>query len=175
MIKKLITASLFVASVSFAAPKVHQLADSKENAITWTAVGNPGFLRINGEGGKAAGELMIDGDYVSGTISAPLDMFTTGMGLRDRHMKEKYLDVKGHPEALLKLEKMRIAPSFSFKGDLTIKGTTKPIEGQGTYENGKVACDFKVNLDDYPEVGVPSWLGVTMAREVDVNVKFSIP
>ena len=150
----------------------------------FVATGSPGFLRITGEGGKVSGLSTVsqDGTRVSGDFAVDLTALVTGISLRDKHMKEKYLETQFHPKALLKLSDVAIPAigespgEVSFKGDLTLKGVTRPVSGRGSLRrvDGKllVAAEFPVTISEYP-IGVPSWLGVTVAETVHISVEFT--
>jgi polyisoprenoid-binding protein YceI len=163
MIKALIIAAALTNGHAIIAKTVTGTAD-------WTAVGNPGFLRITGEGGTVTGEATEAGGKVSGTFKVKLADYTTGMGLRDSHMKDKYLEVAKYPEAVLVLDPVIAGPSFVWGGKLTLKGVTKPVTGKASYTGGKLKAFFTVNIKDFPSIGVPSHLGVTVANTVDVEV-----
>lgn len=141
--------------------------------VTWQATGKPGFLKIDGEGGKVTGTLNVDGDMVTGTLEVALKDFVTGIELRDEHMRDRYLQVATYPTARLVVTPTKLGSATSINGVLTIKGTSKPAVGacavkevSGAYE---ASCNLSVKLSDYP-VGVPSHLGVTVAELVDVAV-----
>ena len=145
------------------------------NSVTWTAVGFPGFLRINGTGGKVSGELKSDGNKVYGRLEVALTSFVTGIKSRDKHMHDKYLDTKKYRVAVLDLAEYKIGGE-EFSGTLTIKGEKKPVKGKIDLKCGVTSCagtaKFVVKITDYPAIGVPSYLGVTVAEKVDVEVTF---
>lgn len=152
----------------------YQIKKGPGNKVEWTAVGNPGFLRITGENGYVEGVAHDDGTHAWGEFKVALADFDTGMGLRNRHMKEKYLEVEKHPHAILKLNKVRHGASFPWEGVLTLKGESHPVKGKGEYSGDKVKAEFTVDISKYPSIGVPSWLGVTMAEEVNVSLEFPL-
>lgn len=131
--------------------------------VSWQAVGSPGFIKIDGQGGKAECQLDAQG---LGECSCALDAFKTGIDLRDHHMREKYLQTDKWPKASLKIAS---AAAGAFAGDLTLKGKTHPVKGAYELKDGAVEATFQVALDDY-DVGVPSYLGVTVAKGVTVKV-----
>jgi polyisoprenoid-binding protein YceI len=147
---------------------------SSDNKITWTAVGNPGFLRINGKAGWVEGTAVDTGGMLSGDFSVILDSFDTGMNLRNEHMRDKYLETKKYPKATFKLDSFKMSDTpTAFSGDLTLKGATKKINGKMSVKSKKVMATFMVNLGDFP-IGVPSWKEISMAKEVEVTVEFPL-
>ena len=141
------------------------------NKVTWVAIGTPGFLRINGEGGAAEGQLNADAGKVSGALEVALDDYKTGIALRDEHMKKKYLETSKYPKAKLVFKEQPYKEGEgNLIGELTIKDTTKPVKVFFNVSGKKVHATLKVNLKDYPSVGVPCHLGITVADEVEVRV-----
>lgn len=123
-----------------------------------------------------------DGKVVS--VSCPLDTLHTGIGLRDRHMKEKYLEVEKFPRAELHVDRSTLAfPATGNKSDrdaagqLTLHGKTKVVRfhytAQREGEGFTVSAKFRVNMKDYG-IEVPSYLGVTVKPDVDVSVQFHV-
>jgi len=164
-----VLAGLFIAASIAAAAEQKAHAD-----VTWHATGTPGFIQIDGDGGKATGVVTVDGDVVSGSFACQLDDFTTGIALRDRHMREKYLETGKHPVAVITIDPVDLGKGTRWTGKLTLKGVTKPIAGDATRAGPKAfAASFDVNLDDFP-VGVPSYLGVTVAKTVHVAVRGTV-
>ena len=150
--------------------------DVVEGDVSWVATGTPGFLHINGTGGRLTGHAdQAAGGKVTGLFTVAVVDFTTGMGLRDKHMREKYLEVGTYPKALLTIDAWTptVADS-SFTGTLTLKGQAKPVSGQASYADGKLRAAFTVMLNNYPLVGVPSWAGITVAHDVQVTVEATV-
>ena len=58
-----------------------------DSSAEFLAVGRPSMIKINGTGGKVQGKFALDGAKSIGEITLDLRDFTTGMQLRDKHMK----------------------------------------------------------------------------------------
>lgn len=152
------------------------------SSVEFSAVGKPGFLRINGHGAKVSGRTTLSGDSLEGTFTVKLDEFTTGIDLRDEHMKTKYLETAKYPHAVLSLvvpaAKLATAGDVSFKGKLTLHGVEKDISGTATLtpssDQKTVATDaqFQIKLSEF-KIDIPSYLGITVAEDVDVHVQFT--
>src|SRR5579863_2237042 len=71
------------------------------------ATGKPGFIKIDGLGKGLTGRLALTGNEVSGQATFPLATLDTGVGLRDKHMKDEYLEVQKFPEAKLVVAKVK--------------------------------------------------------------------
>ncbi len=111
---------------------------------------------------------------ISGEFKVDADTFDTALPLRDEHMKNKYLETQKYKYATFKLKPLRYAPgrAVPFEGDLTIKNETAPVKGMATVGSGKVVAKFTVDTLKYPSIGVPDYMGIKMANEVDVTVEF---
>jgi polyisoprenoid-binding protein YceI len=147
------------------------------------SVGKPSFIKIRGKCEPAKGELQIDGKKAGGVFEFQVATLDTGIDLRNEHMREKYLQVREYPTAKLEIKDLRLNDEFSlahpkiseqpFEGSLTLHGVTKPVRGKFTVgENRGVAADFKIKLSDF-NVEIPKYLGVTVADEVNVEVKIA--
>jgi len=165
---------LFAAPTVFAAPlKISGCA------VTFIAKGKPGFLTINGTGADCSGNLESDGKNITGEITSPMSKFGSGIAMRDEHMKDKYMEVKKFPDAVLKLTKfesnLTAGDKKDFKGILKFHGQEKEVEGTATAKivNGKgtVEADYSISLKDFG-IDVPTYAGVTVSDKVDINTKF---
>lgn len=154
--------------------------------VEFTAVGWPSALTIRGKGDGLEGRLAVEGAFVSGTLTFDLTGLTTGIGLRDRHMKEKYLEVARHPRAALALERVSVAPlpagdrvgpiRVPWQGMLTLHGVTQRVSGEARIARAgnavKIVAEFAVDISAFG-IEVPSYMGITVAEKVEVKVSFS--
>ena len=109
------------------------------------------------------------------TFSADADSIDTNQEQRDGHLKSPdFLDTAAHPKMTFVSTSMvkTSGNNFSLKGDLTIKGTTHPVElsaeygGSAADSYGNYRSGFEVtgtiNRKDY---GL-TWSGVTEAGNI---------
>jgi len=137
----------------------------------------PGGLRIEGTG---EGVVVDDrGDEI--VIVVPINAMSTGISLRDKHMKEKYLETGKFPNAELHVKRESIqalaggANSGTVNGTLRLHGKERAVtpsysatkSGDGFFVNGKMDIDMR-------EFGieVPSYLGMTVKPNVGISVAF---
>lgn len=159
--------------------------DPSKGSIEFIALGRPNMLRINGKASGAEGQFVWKGDLVSGEAKFKLEGLDTGIALRTRHMKEKYLEVATYPEARLVLTEFRVPAGFSsgkkvedvpFQGKLTLHGKEKPVSGKAMIEKKgeelSVNAGFTVKTGEFG-IATPSFAGITMAEDVEVKVQFS--
>lgn len=170
----LIGAPLVAAPVEF-------VVKPEASPVGFLATGKPGFLKIRGEGAKLTGVATLDGATLTGKFEVRLDALKTGIDLRDEHMKETYLKVKEFPTATLTIAPTTLPAAAGkvecpFTGTLTLKGKDAPVSGtlEASIGDADVTGEAKmtVKLTDYP-VGVPSYLGVTVAESVEIQVSFA--
>lgn len=176
---------LFFGVNTWSAPIYKLTAESGETHFL--AIGNPSAIRIEGKLQGPEGELLVQeiesNLMISGSLKVNLKNSTTGMALRDRHMKEKYLEVDKYAEAVLSLEnltlpKKRVSQEFpekiKFNGVLSLHGVQKPIAGefvikpQGT--KFKINANFPMKISEFG-IQVPTFAGITVADHVDVTVQ----
>lgn len=160
---------IFFANMALAETYV---VDTPSSEVTFVATGTPGFLKIEGQGAKLSGTVTSVADSFTGEFTVELKDFKTGIALRDEHMHKKYLETDKHPKATLRLTAVK---GGTFCGTLTLKEQTKEVCGEAQVSDsgasGKsVKASFKLNVKDFPAVGVPSHLGITMADTVEVKV-----
>lgn len=147
--------------------KDYKITDGKVSFVT---TANPGIITIEGTGGKPTGNLKVDKELVSGSFKIALADFTTGLGLRDKHLKGKYLDVIKFPEAEFSFLAQK--DDGSIDGELKIKSDTHKQLVSYSVKDGNVYAKMRISLKDYPSIGIPSYLGVTVADFVDIDTEF---
>lgn len=164
-----------------AAPSASQAAYSVAGAsqASFQATG-PAGIKIIGH----TSELRLADDGTTLTVAVPLGHVETGIGLRDTHMREKYLEVAKYPEARLGVARAALRPptdggptDADAMGELSLHGVKKKVTFHYHAERvaGTVRVSGKLRLDmnDYG-VAVPSYLGVTVKPGIDVSVEFSV-
>ena len=68
-----------------------KITDSK---VSFVALATPGALKISGKQTDSNGlkpEIRLENNQISGNVSLKLEALSTGIELRDKHMKENYL------------------------------------------------------------------------------------
>jgi polyisoprenoid-binding protein YceI len=185
--------ALFISASALGAGTKYRLpVDSERSKVEFLAVGNPSAIKIRGElkgdpKPALSGEFRIEEFKARGQVTAKLDAFETGIALRDRHMKEKYLETAKYPEAKLEVAELIVPRSFAedgfsaeaetFKGTLTLRERTVPVAGtvsmKGSKSDMEMKFDFKVKTSDF-KIETPSFMGVTVAEEVSVTAHAKI-
>jgi polyisoprenoid-binding protein YceI len=114
---------------------------------------------------------------VRGALKVELQTLETGIGIRDRHMKNNYLEVeKGPSFATALLEDIRIEKMEGktvFSGMLSLHGQKKKVSGAAELQqkDGKirVQAQFPVKVSEF-EIPAPTYLGVGVRDEIQIKV-----
>lgn len=154
--------------------------------IEFTALGNPSALTIKGKGVAPRGNLEVSQNVLSGEAEFDLATLDTERDLRNKHMKEKYLQVDRFPIAKLKVLPLKLPrelvgktelQDLELNGTLTLHGIEKPIKGKLSFsgDNGinKINAQFSIKLSDFG-IETPSFAGITIAEDVKVQVESGV-
>ena len=163
-----------------AVPGLVFAALSAERArVTFSCTG-PGGLRIEGTGDELStadkGEALV--------VTVPLAKMSTGIGVRDSHMQEKYLESPKYPVAELSVPRSALkfplegtGVDASAQGTMTIHGKSQPVTFHykaarkgNAYE---VQGDVHINMNDY-DIATPTYLGISVKPPVDISVAFHL-
>lgn len=179
---KLRHASLILAAVVLAGVTTPLIAHAKLAGASgmeshFTAVG-PAGMKIVG----STKDGRVEDDGTSMRVTVPLANLTTGISLRDKHMREKYLQVGTYPDAQLEVARAAIVvpkPGAESTGEvpgvLHLHGQNKSVtvhyaakrDGDTLHVNGAL----HVNMNDFG-IAVPKYLGITVKPEIDIDVRF---
>lgn len=170
-----------VAAIAFAVSAEAKLTRTGTPSVT-VHVSGPAGMRITG----TTSDLDVDDQGAKIVVRVPLRNLATGISLRDDHMRNKYLQVGSYPNAELTLDRAAVrfpsgeglanAASGDATGTMAIHGKTKQVTVHYSVgrSNGALHVVGSTHLDirDYG-IDVPSYLGVTVKPDIDVDVQFS--
>ncbi len=133
------------------------------------------------------GQLVVDpkkAGAIDGTLAVDLRTLQTGIGLRDDHMREGYLEVqKGEGFEAATLDGIQLdgidpavpVGKVSFRGTLSLHGQEREVSGTADIRRAgsdlKVSATFPVKVSDFA-IASPTYLGVGVRNEVMVSVNF---
>ena len=139
----------------------------------------PGGFGLDGK----THQLRIEDDGTTLKVIVPLAGLQTGIGLRDRHMREKYLQVDRYPDIVLELPWSAVklpadgqTSEGTAQGKMSLHGKTHDV--QATYRivrtgnRYQVTGNVPINLKDY-DIDVPSYLGVTIQPDIETSASFT--
>jgi polyisoprenoid-binding protein YceI len=177
--KRLWVSAVFLSIVSLSAVGHAGLSSAKDSHVTFDAAG-PAGMKIEG----TTSDLSVADDGENVVITVQLVNLSTGIGLRDHHMKEKYLEVPKYPTT--KLTIARNALKFPHDGEraaadvpgtIQLHGQTRPIsvhyEAKAAGTTYEARGSFRVNMNEFG-ITVPVYLGVTVKPDVDVSASFQV-
>jgi polyisoprenoid-binding protein YceI len=129
----------------------------------------------------AVGSTVLDGSF-----AVDLRALDTGIGLRNDHLRERYLEVNRGPgydtATLSEIDLKGLDPhapegNGSFTGVLTLHGVTKRVTGSvdvhETRNGLRINASFPVNLSEY-DIPAPRYLGVGVRNTVRVEAAFAV-
>ena len=174
-----LTTGLALVSLALATAADAALTKNGDATVKFSASG-PGGMNIEGKGSSMW--TVDDGKTVK--VVVQLTAMTTGMSLRDKHMKEKYLETQKFPDAELVVNRADLkfpAAGATVKSEATglmkIHGVNR--SSKFTYsavkdgEVYKVTGSVRVSLKDH-DIKEPSYLGVKVKDGIDVTVQFNV-
>jgi len=139
----------------------------------------PGGFSLEGQ----THQLRLEDDGARLKILVPLAGLQTGISLRDRHMREKYLEVERYPDAVLEVawSALRLpadgqTTDGTAPGKMTLHGQTHDV--QVAYRISHSGARYQVSgrlplkMTDYG-ISVPSYLGVTVKPDVEASASFT--
>ena len=118
---------------------------------------------------------------LGGALIVKLDTLETGIGLRDHHLRDNYLEVgKGAGYDVATIENIQLEKTdgkSSFRGTLLLHGQQRQVSGTSTiHRRGdgtiRVDAEFQLKVSEF-EIPKPTYLGVGVRDEIQVKVAFN--
>jgi len=114
---------------------------------------------------------------VRGALKVELQTLETGIGIRDRHMKNNYLEVEKGPEfSTAMIEDIRVekmAGKTVFTAMLSLHGQKRKVTGAAELQQKdgsiKVQAQFPLKVSDF-DIPAPTYLGVGVRDEIQIKV-----
>ena len=178
------TKCLWMAALSLSLMGIRTLGHAALSAATDSKVSfqasGPAGMKIEG----TTADLSVADDGVNVVTTVPLANLTTGIGLRDHHMKEKYLEVPKYPVATLTIPRSALKIPHAGEqstgdaaGTVQLHGQARPVtvhyEAKGEAASLGVRGTFHINMNEFG-IAVPVYLGVTVKPDVDVSASFHV-
>lgn len=150
-----------------------KLARTGDAQVSFSATG-PAGLSIVG----TTSDLAITESEQEVVVTVPLRNLDTKIDLRNRHMREKYLEVAKFPNAELRVTKAAVsAPSGKGTAQLSLHGQTRPVTfTYATKEDAGatgVTASLHLSMLDFG-IEKPGYAGISVKPDVDVNVAFKV-
>jgi polyisoprenoid-binding protein YceI len=129
------------------------------------------------------GEVALAGEQpgaIKGSLAVDLRTLKTGIGLRDRHMRDNYLEASKPEFEKAVIEDIKIEKldgKTTFNGTLVLHGERRPISGSATLERRdggyNVQAEFPVRVSEY-KITKPTYLGVGVQDEIKIKVAMTV-
>jgi polyisoprenoid-binding protein YceI len=173
---RLAAGAALLAVCTFALVAAAKLSKTGTSSTSFKVSG-PAGLPITGK----TADMSIADDGTTVTITVPLANIDTGVSLRNDHTKkaleaDKFPDVKlAVARSALKFPAAGAEASGDAKGKMTLHGQTKDVTfhyaAKLDGDTYSVSGSTKVDMNDFG-VTPPSYLGVTVKPDVDINTSF---
>lgn len=147
-------------------------------SVAFTAIG-PAGLKIVG----TTSELSVKDSDSELKIVVPLKNLDTKIDLRNKHMREKYLETDKFPDAVLSVSRSELKipasgeASAEAGGTMQIHGQSRPVRVRYTAKRDgsviAVSSSTHINMKDFG-IEQPSFMGATVRPEVNVTANFSV-
>jgi polyisoprenoid-binding protein YceI len=185
--KKLFLLAVLVA-FAFASVYAKECNVNKEKKNLVKFISDAPIEDFEGTTDKIDGYIMIEGmeSLVGGEMYFEVDLnsLDTGIGLRNRHMRENYLHTDKYPMTnfegkIIEAEKETADRSkVKVKGKIFIHGKTKELTAEGyitTNHSGsyRIQTKFVVNLTDF-DIEVPQIMVMKIDEEMDMVLDFYV-
>jgi len=120
------------------------------------------------------GSVVQQGDlYIAEGISLDLETLSTGIEMRDFHMKETYFETQKSPANKSAMILNVKAESGIFKAALKIRDIVQDVEGTYQVNSNKLTANFKTSLSAF-QIKKASYMGVGVVDEVNVTAEIPI-
>ncbi len=116
-------------------------------------------------------------------VKVALARLDTGISLRNKHMREKYLEVTKYPNAELVVKRSDLKVPEAGRevqseadGEMRIHGRSRRVRfnyhAKNTNDGLNVVGSTRIDIREYG-IQVPSYLGITVKPNVDISVQFA--
>jgi polyisoprenoid-binding protein YceI len=176
--------SLVLVGTVFASQNTWRATGGDVRVTCPMTVGGSFDARTSGLTGSVAASA--SGQSLDGSIAVDLRTLDTGIGLRNEHLRERYLEVAKGPDfdtaTLSQIDLNGIDPGApqgngSFTGMLTLHGVKRKVTGAVDVRPAgtglRIRASFPVALPDF-NISKPRYLGIGVKDVVRVEVTFTV-
>ena len=122
-----------------------------------------------------------DPGSMTGALRVDLQTLATGIAVRDRHMRENYLEVEKGPDfAVATFDNERVeklAGKSTFKGTLLLHGQRQEVTGVADLQQRdgriRVQAQFPIKVSAF-QIPKPTYLGVGVRDEIQIKVMLTV-
>jgi polyisoprenoid-binding protein YceI len=181
--------ALISALFSSASTAEYNIDTSKDNLVRF--ISDAPLEDFDGVTDQIDGYVFWEGDVLPEDMSGlesselyfevKLATLDTGIGLRNRHMRDNYLETDKYPYASFKarLNEIRQLSDTLYSaiaaGQMSIHGNENPLRVTTTiipHDKGfRIKCNFEVNLDDF-DIEVPKFMFLKISEIIRLELDF---
>lgn len=118
---------------------------------------------------------------LGGDLAVDLQTLETGIAVRDRHMRETYLEVEKGPDyAVATFDQIRVEKldgKSTFKGTLLLHGQRQEVTGTADLQQRdgriRVQAQFPIKVSAF-QIPKPTYLGVGVRDEIQIKVMLTV-
>jgi len=118
---------------------------------------------------------------LTGALRVDLQTLETGIAVRDRHMRDTYLEVEKGPEfAVATVDQIRVEKldgKSTFKGTLLLHGQRQEVTGTADLQQRagriRVQAQFPIKVSAF-QIAKPTYLGVGVRDEIQIKVVMTV-
>ena len=118
---------------------------------------------------------------LTGALRVDLQTLETGIAVRDRHMRETYLEVEKGPEfAVATVDQIRVEKldgKSKFTGTLLLHGQRQAVTGTAELQQRdgriRVQAQFPIKVSAF-QIPKPTYLGVGVRDEIQIKVVMTV-
>jgi polyisoprenoid-binding protein YceI len=118
---------------------------------------------------------------LTGALRVDLQTLETGIAVRDRHMRENYLEVEKGPEfAVATVDQIRVEKldgKSKFSGTLLLHGQRQAVTGTAELQQRdgriRVQAQFPIKVSAF-QIPKPTYLGVGVRDEIQIKVVMTV-
>ncbi|AKU93165.1 YceI family protein [Vulgatibacter incomptus] len=159
-------------STALAEPTKESVASGSEVSFVAKITGGSFVAKTE----KVSGSLAVDREQkrISGTIVVQAGSFSSGLGMRDNHMRDKYLEAEKFETLVFTAADQPFDPEegkpSKVQGTLTVKGMSQPVTVDVKLDAGTANATFQVDVTKFG-IPQPSFAVVKMDPIVEATVK----
>lgn len=180
-LSRLLSPLALLLALAAAPPALAAMQAAGPAKIVFHAMGSPGFLDIDG----TTDDISVTDDGTQLRFSVRLDTVTTGIDLRDDHMKSKFLHTDRYPTAGLVVARDAVrwptelgkAESGTIEAPFTAHGATRSVKVDYTIRRSKTGWNIRAKFPfdtSGHDIEVPSYLGVTVEPAMNAEVVIDV-
>ena len=173
-------AALFVSTIEARAQEQLHVNGGDVTVVCPLTVGGSFEAKTKALSGEV-GPALEQAGGLGGALLVKLGTLETGIGLRDHHLRDNYLEVgKGDGYDIATIENIQLEKSdgkSAFRGTLMLHGQKRQVSGTSTIRrrgDGTIHVDaeFPLKVSEF-EIPKPTYLGVGVRDEIQVKVAFN--